>query len=409
MPDAPLRHILDGYKVLDFTQIVAGPITTLMLAEMGAEVIKVELMPHGDSGRGGLHLNEDGRSGFFVQLNRGKKSICLNPKSAEGHDIIERLVRRCDVLVENFAPGVIGRMGFDYERVKVLNPKIVMCSISGYGQTGPLADQPGFDFLGAAYAGITSMGGEAGGSPYFPMTATGDVSAGANACGAICAALLYRERTGQGQHLDMTLLDAYFYFHESSVERYSLTKGAYQPTRSGRHSKQAVPCGVFKGKNRYFIIIAPLDHQFRALCTAIGKPQIPEDPRFKERIDRLRNAEALAAEVEEWFASMPSDEASMEVFNAHRVPYAPVLSVAEAVNHPHLRLRGTVRTVHDPFLGDFDVPGFLFRFSNFPQPLELQAPSLGEHNEQVLTEYLDYPASRVRELEAKGVLRSGRV
>ena len=171
---------------------------------------------------------------------------------------------------------------------------------------------------------------------------------------------------------------------------------------------QTSPCGVFKGKNRYFIIIAPLDHQFRALCTAIGKPEMFEDPRFR-RLERFKNVDALAAEVEGWFASMPSDEASMEVFKQHRVPCAPVLSVEEAVNHPHMRQRGTVRTVHDRLLGDFDVPGFLFRFSNFPEPLELHAPFLGEHNEQVLTESLGYPASRVRELEAKGVLRSGPV
>ena len=408
MANAPLRHVLDGYKVLDFSQIVAGPITTLMLAEMGAEVIKVELMPHGDPGRGGLYISEKGRSGFFVQHNRGKKSICLNPKTPEGHDIIERLVRWSDVLVENYAPGVIGRMGFGYEHVKTLNPKIVMCSISGYGQTGPLADQPGYDYLGGAYAGITSMGGEPDGTPYFAMTATGDTSTGANACGAVCDALLYRERTGQGQYLDLSLLDAYFYFHDQAVERYSLTKGEYKPTRSGKHSMQTSPCGVFKGKNRYFIIIAPLDHQFRALCTAIGKPEMFEDPRFR-RLERFKNVDALAAEVEGWFASMPSDEASMEVFKQHRVPCAPVLSVEEAVNHPHMRQRGTVRTVHDRLLGDFDVPGFLFRFSNFPEPLELHAPFLGEHNEQVLTESLGYPASRVRELEAKGVLRSGPV
>ena len=407
MANAPLKHVLDGYKVLDFTQVVAGPTTTLMLAEMGAEVIKVELTPNGDPARGGPYLSKEGRSGYFVQHNRGKQAICINVKTPEGHDIIEGLIRRSDVLVENYSPGTIGHMGFDYERVKAINPKIVMCSISAFGQTGPLAHEPGFDFLGAAYAGITSMGGEADGSPYFAMTAMGDVSTGAHACGAVCAALLYRERTGLGQHLDLSLLDTYFHYHEAAVEAHSLTKGEFKPTRSGKHSWYALPCGVFKAKKRYFIIIATLDHHFRALCEAMGKPQLFEDARFRLNANRLKNVDALVAEIEGWFASMPSDEAADAALREHRVPHAPVLSVEEAVKHPHLRRRGTVRTVHDRVLGDFDVPGFSFRFSNFPKPLELDAPFLGEHNEKVLTEYLGYPASKVRELESKGILKSG--
>jgi crotonobetainyl-CoA:carnitine CoA-transferase CaiB-like acyl-CoA transferase len=365
------------------------------------------MTPNGDPARGGPFLSKEGRSGYFVQHNRGKKGICVDLKTPEGHDLIADLIRKSDVLVENYAPGVIGRLGFDYERAKALNPKIVMCSISAFGQTGPLAHEPGFDYLGAAYAGITSMGGEPDGSPYFTMTAMGDVSTGAHACGAVCAALLYRERTGQGQHLDLSLLDTYFHYHEAGVETYSLSKGDFSPTRSGKQSWYALPCGVFKAKNRYMIIIATLEHHFRGLCVAMGKPELFDDERFHLNANRLKNVDALVAEIEGWFARMPSDEASMAALRENRVPHAPVLSVAEAVKHPHLRQRGTVRTVHDRILGDFDVPGFSFRFSKFPEPLELQAPFLGEHNEEVLTRYLGYPAARVRELEGKGVLRSG--
>ena len=256
------------------------------------------MTPNGDPARGGPFLSKEGRSGYFVQHNRGKKGICVNIKTPEGHDIVADLIRKSDVLVENYAPGVIGRMGFDYAHVKELNPKIVMCSISAFGQTGPLAHEPGFDFLGAAYAGITSMGGEPDGSPYFAMTAMGDVSTGAHACGAVCAALLYRERTGRGQHLDLSLLDTYFHYHEAAVEAHSLTKGQFQPTRSGKQSWYALPCGVFKAKNRYFIIIATLDHHFRGLCCAMGKPELFEDPRFRLNANRLINVEALVAEIE---------------------------------------------------------------------------------------------------------------
>jgi crotonobetainyl-CoA:carnitine CoA-transferase CaiB-like acyl-CoA transferase len=399
------QHVLDGYKVLDFSQVVAGPTATLMMAEMGAEVIKVELTPAGDPARLGPYRVGD-RSGYFVQHNRGKKDLCIDAKHPEGLAILKELVAKVDVLLQNFAPGVIQRLGLDYATVSAINPRLVMCSISAFGQSGPLAQEPGFDFLGAAYAGVTSMGGEAGGAPYFPMIAIGDVSTGVHAMGAICAALLYRERTGRGQHLDISLLDTYFHYHEASVEAHSLSKGAFKPTRSGLHSWYAVPAGVFKGKSRYILIIAPLEQHWVKLCAAMGQPELARDPRFTDNDARLKNLPQLVALIEGWIQSMPSDDAAVAAMSEHRVPMAPILSVEEAVRHPHLRERGTVRTIHDRVLGDFDVPGFALRFSDFPQRLELQAPLLGEHNEEILTTVLSYPAAQVRELERKGVLRS---
>ncbi len=399
------KHVLDGYKVLDFTQVVAGPTATLMMAEMGAEVIKVELTPAGDPARlGPFRIGE--RSGYFVQHNRGKKDLCIDAKHPEGLAILKDLVAKVDVLVQNYAPGVIQRLGLDYDTVKKINQKIVMCSMSAFGQSGPLAQEPGFDYLGAAYAGITSMGGEAGGAPYFSMIAIGDVSTGVHAMGAICAALLYRERTGRGQHLDISLLDTYFHYHESGVEAHSLSKGKLKPTRSGLHSWYAVPAGVFKGKERYILIIAPLEQHWVKLCTAMGQPGLARDPRFTNNDERLKNLPQLVSIIEGWIQSMPSDDAAVEAMREQRVPMAPILSVEEAVRHPHLRERGTVRTVHDRILGDFDVPGFALRFSDFPQRLTLEAPLLGEHNEEILTRVLGYSAGRVRELEGKGVLRS---
>ncbi len=401
--DGP-RHVLDGYKVLDFTHIVAGPTCTLMLAEMGAEVIKVEFAPDGDAARRGPHVVNN-RSGYFVQHNRGKKGLCIDLKHPEGSEIIKGLIPQVDVLVENYAPGVMGRLGFDYSAVSSLNQGIVMCSISAFGQRGPLANEPGFDYLGAAYAGIVSMCGEADGPPYVPMVALGDVSTGAHAMGAICAALLGRARTGRGQHLDISLLDTYMHYHECGIETHSLSGGEITPTRSGQHSWYAVPAGIFKGRDHYFIIIAPLDHHFAALCRAMGEPRLADDERFKTNADRLKNLQELVAVIERWLQSV-GDEVAMASLKEYRVPHAPVLSVAEAVRHPHLRERGTVRTVHDRILGDFDVPGFALRFSGYPQRLELEAPMLGEHNEEVLSRYLGYPSSRIRELEQKGVLHS---
>ena len=400
------KHVLDGYKVLDFSQIVAGPTCTLMLAEMGAEVIKVELAPAGDGARLGP-VEIDGRSGYFVQHNRGKKDLCLDAKTPEGLKILKGLVEKVDVLVENYAPGVIGRLGLGYDVVSKINSRLVMCSISAFGQTGPLAHEPGFDWVGAAYSGITSMGGEKGGSPVFPMVALGDVSTGAHAMGAVCAALLYRERTGRGQHLDLSLLDTYAHYHEASFEMYSLSKGKIKPTRSGAHSWYASPAGVFKGRERYMILIAPLEQHWSKLCEAMGKPEITRDPRFTDNASRMNNLDELVAIIEGWIRSQSSDDAAIETLKAHHVPVAPILSVPEALQHPHLRQRGTVRTVHDRILGDLDVPGFALRFSEFPDTLDLQAPLLGEHNAEILTQWLDYTPDEVQELESKGILRSG--
>ncbi len=400
------KHVLDGYKVLDFSQIVAGPTCTLMLAEMGAEVIKVELAPAGDGARLGP-VEIDGRSGYFVQHNRGKKDLCLDAKTPEGLKILKGLVEKVDVLVENYAPGVIGRLGLGYDVVSKINARLVMCSISAFGQTGPLAHEPGFDWVGAAYSGITSMGGEKGGSPVFPMVALGDVSTGAHAMGAVCAALLYRERTGRGQHLDLSLLDTYAHYHEASFQMHSLSKGKIKPTRSGAHSWYASPAGVFKGRERYMILIAPLEQHWSKLCEAMGKPEITRDPRFTDNASRMNNLDELVAIIEGWIRSQSSDDAAIETLKAHHVPVAPILSVPEALQHPHLRQRGTVRTVHDRILGDLDVPGFALRFSEFPDTLDLQAPLLGEHNAEILTQWLDYTPDEVQELESKGILRSG--
>ena len=400
------KHVLEGYTILDFSQIVAGPTCTLMMAEMGAEVIKVELAPAGDGARLGPVVR-DGRSGYFVQHNRGKKDVCLDAKTPEGLAILKGLVKKVDVLVENYAPGVIGRLGLGYDVVSALNPRLVMCSISAFGQTGPLAHEPGFDWVGAAYSGITSMGGEKGGSPIFPMVAMGDVSTGAHAMGAVCAALLYRERTGRGQHLDLSLLDTYAHYHEASFQMYSLSQGAISPSRSGAHSWYASPAGVFKGRERYFILIAPLEQHWSKLCEAMGRPEMARDPRFTDNETRMKNLDALVDTIEGWLRSQPSDDTALETLKAHHVPVAPILSVPEALQHPHLRQRGTVRTVHDRLLGDLEVPGFALRFSDFPTPLELQAPLLGEHNAEILTEWLGYSPDQIQNLERRGILRSG--
>lgn len=402
MGDKP-RHLLDGYKVLDFTHFVAGPTTTRLMAGMGAEIIKVEMAPHGDHARAFDYIR-DGRSAFFVQQNRGKESLCVDLRNTEGIELLKQIVPKVDVVVENFAPGVIGNMGLGYEVLKAINPGIVMCSISALGQTGPLAHDVGFDFIGQAYAGITALIGEEAGPPYMPMVAIGDVSAGAHAMGAIACALLHRERTGEGQYIDVSLLDTYFHCQTIGVQLYSASKGAREMKASGLHHSLACPAGVFKGQKWWIIILAMTDKQWISVCEAIGRPALGKDSRYLRARDRAQRRLEIVRLIEDWLAAMPNDEASIEVLRNNRVPVAPVLSIREAMEHPHLIARGTVRTINDPILGEFKIPGFPLRFSGFPEEIEFDAPMLGEHNAPVLARYLGFSGGRTAELESSGVL-----
>src|SRR5229473_4901170 len=315
MAKAKPKHLLDGYRVLDFTHFVAGPTATRMMAGMGSEIIKVELARHGDEARQMAYIR-DKRSAYFVQQNRGKQSICVNMRKPGGLALVKELIPKADVLIENFAPGVIGSMGLDYATVKALNPRIVMCSISTFGQTGPLSRDPGFDFIGQAYAGITWLIGEEDGPPYYPMVAIGDVSTGVHAMGAIACALLYREKTGEGQYIDVSLLDTYFHCQTIGVQLYSASKGAREMKASGLHHSLACPAGVFRGHKWWIIILAMTDKQWLSLCKAIGKPELGTDARYRRAIERVQHRREIIRVIEDWLAAMPSDEASLEVLRS---------------------------------------------------------------------------------------------
>ncbi|HKV56188.1 MAG TPA: CoA transferase [Candidatus Binataceae bacterium] len=399
------RHMLEGFKVLDFTQFVAGPTVSKLMAEMGAEVVKVEFAPDGDRARSIGYIKNE-RSAYFVQQNRGKMSLCLDARTPEGKAILRELVGKVDVVVENFAPGVIARLGFDYENVRKLNPKIIMCSVSTFGQTGPLANDPGYDFIGQAYAGVTWLSGEADGPHYPPMLAIGDVSTGVHGLAAVACALLHRDRTGEGQYIDISLLDSYFHYHDVNVQMVSASGGEARPQRTGLHYPTLCPAGMFKGRDGYVFIFAWLDHHWVKFCEIMKRPELATDPRFADIPSRVRNRPEVVKIIEEWLAGLPANEIAIEALREARIPVAPVLSVEQAMNHPHLVERQTVQKVHDRVLGDFQIPGFPLRFSAHPERLALDAPLLGEHNTKILRDYLDYSGERISGLERAGVLHS---
>ena len=397
------KHVLEGVRVLDFTHVLAGPSCTRLMAETGAEVIKVEAAPAGDMVRQ-MPALKNGRSGYYIQQNRGKKSICLNLRDERAQEVIHKLVKDVDVVVENFTPGVMKRLNIDYAKLSSINPNLIMCSISAFGQTGPLSNRPGFDYIAQAYAGVIDMIGEENGSPYFPGLGMGDVSTGAHAYGAITAALFHRAMGGGGQYLDISLLDCLFHCHEINVQGYDGSNGALVPHRSGAHHFAVAPLGMFKGKEKWIVIIA-IGAQWENLLKVIGCEHFKTDPRFADNAGRVKHKQVLIDAIEAWLRSTPSDAEAVRILEENHVPVAPVLSVPEAMAHPHHNERQTVRTVTDRAFGKIKIPGVPLRFSQYPEHLPLQASFLGEHNAEVL-KALGYSDSEVAALAQGGVLAS---
>lgn len=399
-----MEGIFEGLRVADLTNVLSGPTLTRLLVEMGAEVIKVELTPSGDIGRY-LPWRKNGRSGYHVQQNRGKQSLFIDGKDPEGRALLLELVGQVDVLVENFSPGAIDRLGLGWEVVSVLNPRLVMCSISAFGQHGPLADRPGYDPIAQAYTGTMHMVGERGGPPAMMAFSPGDVLTGVHGLAGVCAALYHRERTGQGQRVEVSLIDSYATCHEINYQATSLSEGEFQAERNGSLHPLVGGCGAFPAGDGYVAVAVVNDRQWVQFCRAMDRPDLEADPRFADAVGRAANLVAFNTLIGEWLAAQPSRDAAVEALVAQRVPAAPVLDMAEALAHPHLRAGRTVRTVQDVRLGTVDIPGMPIRFSAFPDELELKAAGLGEHNEAVVCGVLGWDVSRYRQLVDRGVLR----
>jgi crotonobetainyl-CoA:carnitine CoA-transferase CaiB-like acyl-CoA transferase len=384
--------MLSGIKVIDITQFVAGPTASRVLGELGADVIKVELAPYGDRSRAqGVKQKEAPEnaapySTYFFQHNHSKRGIALDFKNDRARQILKRMIAKADVLVENFSPGVMARAGLAYADLSRLHPRLVMCSISFAGQTGPLSNKPGYDYIGQAYAGVTGMIGEADGSPALVTMAVGDVSTGVSAAMAIIAALFHRERTGEGQHVESTLLDTYFHMHEASIPRVSKLGKEYVQRRTGSQHPDGGPTGIFKCGDGRYITPMSLAHQWPQLVQALGMPELLEDRRFATPSARRRNNNLLKDILEGWLASTGAREACLEALESHRIPVAPVLDLNAVIELEHLKQRGTVRSAADPLLGEFKVPGMPARFSAWKPKSRLSAARLGEHNAEVLRE-----------------------
>ncbi len=399
-----MAHVLSGLRILDFSRALAGPTCTRMFSEMGAEVIKVESAPGGDMSRRMSKVRNE-RSMYFVQQNLGKKSLCVDMRDPRGMALIEALVPKVDVVVENFKPGTLAEMGLGFERLQTMKKDIILCSISALGQAGPLAKLPGYDFIAQGYSGITSLIGETDQTPYIPPVGLGDVGTGVHGALAILAALRYRDRTGKGQQLDIGLLDVYYHCQEVTVHQASGSDGRLKPTRQGPHLNYVCPAGVFKANGGWVVIMAFL-HHWKDLCTAMGRLDLVDDPTFGTDAGRLANRGQLVKLLEDWLATFPDRDSAVAKMHQHQVPAAPVLSVEETLTHPHLVARGTVRTITDRLTGTFQIPGMPLKFSEFPDDLPLEAPTLGEHNADILRDWLGHSDQEIADLRAAGVLQA---
>ncbi len=396
-------------RVLDFTRVLAGPYLARHLHDLGAEVIKVEPPRLGDDSRLLPYITAGGLSGYFMQQNCGKLGISLNLKQPEAVAIAKQLARISDVVLENYKPGVMGELGLDYEALKAVNPQIIMCSISGYGQSGPYSDRAGEVISTTASSGQLDPAGDPKGPPQSFRHAFGDMNAGSHALAAIAAALHWRDRSGRGQYIDLSILDCIFAIDTWNVQRYSLSGGALRPHWYRYHHPFLVPRGDFPTPDgRWLFIEAYTEEHWPRLAAALGRSELAHDIRFATLDARTQNQAALYDLVAGWVQAQPSGWAAEESLQAHRVPAAVVRTIPEAVALPQLQTRGMLVPISHPVLGQITVTNSPYRFSGCRSGVGGLPPGLGQHNRKVLSEALGYPAQAIARLESAGTVFSSK-
>ena len=392
---------LAGLKVLDLSQIMAGPYCTMVLADLGAEVIKVEKAGKGDDSRE-MGPYVDGESASYAHINRNKKGIVINLKDPQGRELLYELARWADVVVENFRVGVTKSLGVDYETLSKINPRLVYCSISGFGQTGPYAHKGGFDLVAQGMTGMMSMTGEAGGRPLKAGIAIYDIGAGITAVYAILAARIHQMTTGEGQHIDISLAECGLPWFIWEAAAY-FTNGTV-PRATGSRHRVSAPYQAFRTGNGYIVIGAANQRSWERLCTGVlNRPDLIQDPRFATNSSRLAHVEELEDLLEELFAE--ADAATwIARCEAAGVPCGPINDFAQAMDDPHFRARGMVQAVEHPILGRMEMLGIPTKFSRTPGSVNTAAPTLGQHTDEVLRG-LGLAPERIEQLRASGAVQ----
>ncbi len=401
---------LTGINVLDFTWVLAGPACTKFLRDMGADVIKVERYKDGANERHQPYFvtkNGVSQSSYNINVNRGKKSMCVNLKTPEGKEIIRKLVQRSDIIVENYTPGVMTRMGFDYASVKKIRPDIIYCSISCFGQTGPYKDRPGYDIIAQSASGWTDREDP----PIIAPCSIGDLNAAVHAVCAICAALYYREKKGIGQYLDIALMDCLFHLPENTIPWYFITKAVGNPIdipKIGRTHPSYAPYGIYKAKDGFIAIAALSDNLWEKLVRSMGKKYewLLTDSRTVSTKTRcnLENAPFINKIIDEWAGKLSARDAE-KMLSDNGVPCIRVKTVQELVDEDaHIKAREMVVEVEQPFIGKIMMYGNPIKASETAVGPRGPGPFLGEHNDEVLREILNYDENRIKTLYEAEVL-----
>ncbi|XBQ16083.1 MAG: CaiB/BaiF CoA-transferase family protein [Oceanicaulis sp.] len=406
MSEGPLSHI----KVLDLSRVLAGPWCTQILADLGAEVIKVENPDGGDDTRGWgppFLRGEDGEdadAAYYLCANRNKRSIAVDMRTEEGREILRKLAAQSDVVVENFKAGGLKKYGLDYDSLKALKPDLIYCSITGFGQTGPLKDRPGYDFLIQAMGGLMSVTGEDAPEEERPMKVgvpAVDLFTGVYAAGAVMAALIARDRGMGGQYIDMALFDVQAAMLANQASNY-LVSGR-TPRRGGNAHPNIVPYQDFPTRDGRIAVAVGNDRQFAAFASALGRPDWASDPRFQKNADRVRNREVLVAEIVLILSERDSADVTAAL-DAAGVPCGPIQTVGEVFDHPQARARGLSFSLPMTGAGEAPLVANPMRLSATPPEYRTAPPRLAEHTSQVLQERLGYDQNHLLTLIKRGVL-----
>ena len=392
---------LSGYRVLDLSRILAGPYCTMILGDQGADVIKVERPGAGDDTRTWGPPFAGGESAYYLSCNRNKRSMTVNLKEPAGADLVREIAKVSDVFIENFTPGLTKRFGLDYDTLQELNPRLVYCSISAYGQDGPYRDRPGYDMVLSAVGGLMWITGERDGNPCKVGVAITDVLTGVYASGAITAALLWRERSGRGQYVDCSLLDAQVSALANIGSNYLVA--GQEAKRWGTAHESIIPYQVFAAKDRPIAIAVANQKLWVNFCRVVGKEEWLEDPRFETNPKRVENRDAMLPLVAELMAAKTCDE-WMELFVEAAIPCGPVNDMQHLFSDPQVVHRKMIAEVPHATIGTLRLSGIPIKYSATPGTIRRAPPLLGEHTDELLAEVLGYSPERIEALRRQGVL-----
>lgn len=397
---------LEGLRVLDLTWVLSGPFCTMTLCDLGADVIKLERPPYGDVARTTGPL-VDGESGYFFSINRGKRSIAIDLRQEEGRELFRDLVRKVDVLVENFRPGRLERLGVGYPQLAEVNPRLIYCAVSGYGQTGPMKDRPALDVIVQGAGGVMSVTGEPGGGPVRPGLSLGDVSAGLYASIGILAALREREQSGLGQMVDISMLDCQIAIQENAFMRYHVT--GEEPRPLGTRHPSAVPFQAFPTQDGHIVIALAwaVPNQWALFCAELDLPELIDDERFATAQARSRNHAELEPPLIAGFAN-DTTAGWVERLERYEIPCGPLNSIAEAAALPQIAAREMLVPIEHHTIGTIPLPNTPVRLSRTPGGISGSSPDMGQHTREVLSELLDLDDARLDDLLAREIVSDQR-